>query len=519
MKNYGSLIIQASDYTIREETLQGRPQLVVPVIMMVEGVHNGSAGALFHSSYELSRCIPSWDGIPISIQHPQADGEFVSCNSPGVIDAQVVGKVFSTSFISNQLRAEAWLDRERLREISPEMLDSILQIRPIEVSVGVFTDDEVAVGRWNGESYTAIARNHNPDHLALLIGSVGACSIKDGCGIRANEREGGEEDMKRGKQSEPNAVSAKYLEVVGYHPLVVCEEGYRDRIAKIQTKLDNMDDDLKVHFLTEVYDGHFIYAVHPKSGSGGDGSYYRRQYQLNADGSIEFLGESTAVVKKVEYVVQTADEGKSETEGGGKTMGENVKKDEVKCKGCPDVVKALIAHPLTAYVAEDAEVLLALGEDLGKDFLTKMVPQGSKEVVTEENSPAKAITQAIEVLKESFKDSDTFLDLLPPAQREVMESGMRLHKERRVHLIAHIAAYQKDDAFKAEELDKMGVPELEQVAKAIGMPVNYSIQPAGGEGAIPSSVPEGRAPAHLIKAHEAEEARAKENLRKEGGEK
>lgn len=36
--------------------------------------------------------------------------------------------------------------------------------------------------------FKRIARNLNPDHLALLPGGTGACSWEDGCGVRANER-------------------------------------------------------------------------------------------------------------------------------------------------------------------------------------------------------------------------------------------------------------------------------------------------------------------------------------------
>ena len=508
--NYKGVRIQANNYEIRRDTLQGRAQIIVPVVMMVEGVHNGSAGPLFHSARELSHCLPAWDGIPVSIQHPMDDGHFVSCNSPGVIESQVVGKVFHSTFENGRLKAEAWLDEDRLTKISSEMLESILQCRPIEVSVGVFTDDEAITGDWNGEQYIAIARNHNPDHLALLIGAVGACSNKDGCGIRANKGEGGEKEMKKEKQPDLEAIGAKYLDAGRFNPLLACEEGYRDRITKIQVKLDSMDDDARVHFLTEVFDTHFIYSVAARS-AGGEGNLYRRQYQINVDDSIEFIGEPVAVVKKVEYVV--ANEKKSATEGGVTTMVEKKK----ECKECPEIVKALVAHPLTTYAEKDTEMLLAVGEDLGKDFLTNMLPKEVEAVekpAPTKDTPAQDIAAALAVLKESFKDPDTFLDLLPDAQREVMESGMALHKERRVTLIAHITRHQKGEAYPPAELDQMSVPGLQQVAKAIGMPVNYSVQGAGSDGS--PDVPKGRAPQHLIKAHEAEMARKK--TEDEGGE-
>jgi hypothetical protein len=47
--------VQANNYEIRMETYMGRKHLIVPVVMMVEGVHCGSAGPLFHSIEELGK--------------------------------------------------------------------------------------------------------------------------------------------------------------------------------------------------------------------------------------------------------------------------------------------------------------------------------------------------------------------------------------------------------------------------------------------------------------------------------
>ena len=59
----------------------------------------------------------------------------------------------------------------------------------MEVSTGLFSDDESIQGQWNDKKYIGIVRNHKPDHLALLPGGVGACSANDGCGIRINSAE------------------------------------------------------------------------------------------------------------------------------------------------------------------------------------------------------------------------------------------------------------------------------------------------------------------------------------------
>ncbi|MHC4123663.1 MAG: hypothetical protein ACYSSI_08840 [Planctomycetota bacterium] len=193
----------ANTYEIRRETHQGRTHIIVPVIMLKDGVHNGSRGPLLHLSEEYGRVLDAWNGIPVTLSHPKnANGELVPANSPEMIDNDSVGRVYHTS-LNGGLRAELWIDEQTCAEKSPETLQYINERRPIDVSVGVFSDEEETPGQWNGEAYNAIARNHRPDHLALLPGETGACSWGDGCGIRANQAGGGEKVKNDKSQSTP----------------------------------------------------------------------------------------------------------------------------------------------------------------------------------------------------------------------------------------------------------------------------------------------------------------------------
>jgi hypothetical protein len=290
--NLSILMFSINNYEIRYETHQNREHIVVPVIMMVDGVHNGSAGALLHTSEEYGRYPGSWDGIPIAIMHPKQDGDYVSANSPQIIDSQTIGRIYNTT-CNGKLKAECWIDVMKAEKTFPEVLEDIKDGKPIQVSVGVFTDDESTSGTWEGEEYIAIARNHRPDHLALLPGSQGACSFDDGCGIRANE-EGGEGKLKEvkvdksgekqvttnqddsqnqtieikdyvadnGKEiieilsSSDEGISAllKRLNRGGYSFVQFNEAGYKEICRNIQLKLDNMDTDTKYHYLEEVFD-------------------------------------------------------------------------------------------------------------------------------------------------------------------------------------------------------------------------------------------------------------------------
>ncbi|MFA5935018.1 MAG: DUF2213 domain-containing protein [Candidatus Paceibacterota bacterium] len=180
-------------YTVTEKMHQKKKHLIVPVTMIVEGVLAGSAGPLLHLAEEFGKFPESWNGIPVVINHPEVDGINVSANSPDLIETATVGRVYNAKMVKSKLKAEVWLEESKLGEVSPDVLSAIGLKQTIEVSVGVFTDSEETPGIYNGKQYTAIARNHRPDHLALLPGGIGACSIADGCGIRVNQlkKEGG----------------------------------------------------------------------------------------------------------------------------------------------------------------------------------------------------------------------------------------------------------------------------------------------------------------------------------------
>lgn len=195
---------QESDYEVTLTVHQEKPHYVVPVVMMVEGVHSGSHGAVYHTIDELGKIPDSWNGIPVVIDHPEdEDGSSISANSPQVIDNRSVGKVYNTRVEGTRLVAEVWLDEEKLNNISPEILTDITNNRLVEVSVGVFSDEEFVEGEWNGEKYISIAHNYRPDHLAILTEFTGACSCEDGCGLRVNtSRQLGHKDIEDKQEAE-----------------------------------------------------------------------------------------------------------------------------------------------------------------------------------------------------------------------------------------------------------------------------------------------------------------------------
>ncbi len=172
---------------VRYEHLNGRQYLVAPLTSIVPGVLNGSKGALYYPPEAIQSSVKSWDDIPIVIYHPidPVTNAPLSANDPGVLKRQGVGFI-TKSVYNGRLQHEGWFDVQKTGQVDDRVLQSLKSNRPIELSTGLYTENEEQPGEHNGKSYSYIARNYRPDHMAILPDQVGACSLNDGCGVLIN---------------------------------------------------------------------------------------------------------------------------------------------------------------------------------------------------------------------------------------------------------------------------------------------------------------------------------------------
>lgn len=175
---------------VRRETRGGREWLVVPTVAIVEGVLNGE----FVPGEEINLSIPSWNGRPVVIGHPEDDaGEFLSANAIDIWDQVGVGRLFNVSFADQRMRGEIWIDVERAENMGGAAAEALRRFEagePVEVSTAYWRLPQDRRGTFNGNDYESIAANILPDHLALLLDEPGACSWEDGCGApRVNGRQ------------------------------------------------------------------------------------------------------------------------------------------------------------------------------------------------------------------------------------------------------------------------------------------------------------------------------------------
>lgn len=173
---------------VRRETLNGRQYAVAPMTLIVPGVLPGSQGPLLYPPDEVAKVPGLWNHMPITNGHPTDNGQPVSARAPKVLERYQLGFVFNDEFRDGKRVAEAWVDVDLARQREPRILAALDAGRPVELSTGVYTDNEaVTNGEHEGKAYTHVARNYRGDHLAVLVDAVGACSLRDGCGLLVNK--------------------------------------------------------------------------------------------------------------------------------------------------------------------------------------------------------------------------------------------------------------------------------------------------------------------------------------------
>ena len=429
---------------IRNEKLEGRDYLVVPMVMLVEGVLNGSNGPLFYPKEELAKVPQVWNHKPVVVYHPTMNGKALSACDPEVIEAYKVGIIMNTSFDGKRLKSEAWLEPSRLEKIDNRVLEAVNNKQMMEVSTGLFTENETISGNFNGTAYDAIARNFRPDHLAILPDKIGACSIADGAGLlRVNSQNSNEINSLLGMLNIDSDISHDEIRHSLYSLLG-----------------DNKHD----VWIEDVFDTWFVY-------SAGSGILFKQEYEIK-DGGTALKGTPQRVEKKIIYeakIVSNSNEGEKK-----------MTKEEM--------VKELIANG-SKWTKEDEKMLMSMNEEqLGKlapeapktDPVIPKVPEAPKEPVKNEK-PADLVLE-----KPAAVSAADYLKNAPLEIREVLNDAMMTQSQKKAELIGVITSNKKN-LFTKDNLSAMSVNELNAIAalaqtqeETQSLKLNYSGQGNGG---------------------------------------
>jgi hypothetical protein len=456
---------QLKGYEVRTEVFDGVTYKVVPTVMMVEGVHHGSHGAIYHSPEEFGKVPESFNGIPVTLTHPNTEEGYVSANSPQILEQFALGSVFNSHFEDNKLKGEVWFVEEKLGAYI-DLNERIDNGEVINVSIGIFSEEIEVSGTWRDEQYDSIATNYRPDHLAVLPDEVGACSVADGCGLRVNKKDMSNKEKEKQElvvnvDNTPQVL--QQLNKQGYKiDLSVFEEGMQSTLEKVRGKLYSMDNDEAYYYLEDVFDSFLIYRKEDRTNI-NQSTMYKRSYTIT-EGVVTFGDDAQRVNKTVEYVPVS-----SENNLNNNNLKVN-KMSEEKCTPCvKERADALINNEATPYSEDHRDWLQSLEVeqlDLMKPIEPKVTT--NKAEVTPE--------LAINALKEGIKTTEDFINLIPDeSMKEQLISANALHTKYKTSLVKGIMD-NAEGVWEEDELKGMKVDQLEKLAKTANVPTEQSVQ-------------------------------------------
>lgn len=173
------LNIQGSHF--RNEVKDHRPYMVVTAVPVISKVLNHN----FLPAEEIAKSVRKWNGVPLTFDHP-----WESARTPSV---EQIGTYYSANYDQDGLRltGEMWFDLEVLDKLDngARLLSRIQTGQMVEVSTGYYAYLNFVSGVYNGEEYDAIQHDIEPDHIAVLLDDLGACSVEDGCGLNRNKND------------------------------------------------------------------------------------------------------------------------------------------------------------------------------------------------------------------------------------------------------------------------------------------------------------------------------------------
>ena len=388
---------------LRYEDLEGVQHMVVPMVMLTEGVHSGSQGPILYERKDLGAFSSVWNHKPIVVYHPVINGNGVSACDPVILNNSRIGLILASEENDGKLRAEAWLNPARVKKVDNRILEKLEKGEMVELSTGLYCDTDDTPGEFNGKPYKSIARNYRPDHLAILPDQIGACSIADGAGLLRN------------------AVSfSQTRELLG-------------------TALRDMGGDYA--YVEDVFPKFCIYCK--------NGKLYRQNYTAT-DTQAALVGQAEEVVRVVQYR---------------STDGTVIANQEMYPVNKMQMIALLLAN--AAWTPADKPWLESQTEERLKQLTANLkAEEKAKAPETPATVPPVSSPAPVVVGNTAPPVVPTVADYIngaPPAIRSMLANGLRAHEAAKQALIERITA-NKANTFTPAQLSAMEIDQLQSIA-------------------------------------------------------
>ena len=491
-----------SGYETRVETHDGVRYIVAPCVLMVEGVRDGGQGPLLYTGEELSMFPGAWNGSPLTAYHPRQDGQPVSANAPEVLELWRIGYLFNVYYDPEilGLRGEAWVDIERCSRVHPQTLRAIQAGEPLENSTGLWCESDGVGGVHDGREYEGRAMNIRPDHHALLWGGTGACSLEDGCGVRANEE--GNQKMETMTPEEKGLLQfmRKFVGMAeepskqeqfeaGYETPCLCTNAMEmtDAVRQLQRLADELDRDVPggmlLHYVKAAFtDGTLIMRV--VNTANGEEQLFRMTYVTEEEAPTA-LGDEMVEVRLQQEFVPVTNDGEDGDPPEDDTEPETHEEEDMEMSK-EKKVDALIGHEKTSWTEENRDALMSFSEEQ----LDGMVPAEEKpEPEPEANAQPEPQPEPDNKPDDAPETMEDYLAKAPEGMREVLQHGLDMHKAKRTELVARITAHE-GNKFTEDRLNAMSIGDLEAMAALIPTPHVYAGAGGGAQPDLSGDQPE-----------------------------
>jgi hypothetical protein len=405
-----SVVFNAKPKLVRNDKMADKDYVVVPMVMLVEGVHAGSEGPYLYPKEENAKRVELWNMKPVVVYHPDTP----SACTPEVLNTRQIGIILNAKADEDgKVNAEAWLDEARVKKVDKRVWDAIQNEETLELSTGLMADSDEEAGEWNGEKYNGTLHNYGPDHLAVLPDQVGACSVEDGAGFYRNAK---------GVKVSIGRAWTKYFNEL-------CANTLREQMQKAVRVTGE-------YRYVEDWSEEKNYLIY----STDKGGLYKQSYVLNGN-VVTLEGEPAEVIRKMVYDPISKSEPKQ-------VQNQN--------KESPDMDKKKIVDGLIAnkkFEEKDRDVLTALPEDM-LERLEKSYQNAG---------PAPKVEEKPVVQNAEPKAKPITMEDLPEDLRRVVQNGQRIEKEQKDKFISIIFKHPKN-TFTKEYLATKDVEELQNLA-------------------------------------------------------
>lgn len=432
------------------EQLDGKDHTIVPVVALVEGVIQCATcvDAEFVPAREFAKVAEMWNGRPVTIDHPQRNGNFVSANSQDIIENETIGIILNSKLEDGKLKVEAWINNEKASDSveGQAFLDKAQSGERIEVSTGYFADVKKVNGVFKGKKFKGSQTDIKPDHLAFLVDSVGACSWEMGCGaprINVNCECGGTCD------------TCKDVTLLNSTESLTLNGELSDvdlRIALEQALTQKLEADF--FFILAVFSGSVVVE------RGFSGELVKIGFTISEDGAVT-INDAQEVVRPItEFIPVVVNTGEP-----------TMNKDEM--------IKALVESKATRFEATDEEFLNTLSVEQLEKFNPIDPPEDPEPIVASEPVEPVVITNTTNTIAHSEPEHvaapitaqsmkpvtlESYVKDAPSEIQEVLIQGVQMTRAKRAALVEVITA---NSDFDEDSLKTYEITALEKMAKSM----------------------------------------------------